>query len=66
MARLRFPGIKRIALTLLCGLLSPVFATTLHAQDLSKEVDELFAQWDRVDSPGCAVAVYQGGKIVKW
>ena len=26
-------------------------------------VDPLFAEWDRADSPGCAVAVYRDGKI---
>jgi CubicO group peptidase (beta-lactamase class C family) len=27
-------------------------------------VDALFAEWDRPDSPGCALALYQGGRIV--
>lgn len=26
-------------------------------------VDRLFAQWDRTDSPGCAVGVYRNGRI---
>ena len=26
-------------------------------------VDAIFAQWDRTDSPGCAVGVYRGGAI---
>jgi CubicO group peptidase (beta-lactamase class C family) len=30
----------------------------------SKKVDEIFAKWDRTDSPGCALSVMQGGKIV--
>ena len=30
----------------------------------SKKVDELFAKWDRTDSPGCALSVMQGGKII--
>jgi CubicO group peptidase (beta-lactamase class C family) len=30
----------------------------------SKKVDELFAKWDRTDSPGCALSVMRGGKII--
>ena len=30
----------------------------------SKKVDEIFAKWDRTNSPGCALSVMQGGKIV--
>jgi CubicO group peptidase (beta-lactamase class C family) len=30
----------------------------------SAQVDQLFARWDTPDSPGCAVAVIQGGSIV--
>ncbi len=29
-----------------------------------KEVDSVFAQWNRKDSPGCAVGVFRDGKIV--
>jgi len=32
--------------------------------DKRGEVDKLFATWDRKDSPGCAVGVSQGGKVV--
>jgi hypothetical protein len=31
---------------------------------ISEQVDQLFAAWDRPDSPGCALAVMQGGEIV--
>jgi CubicO group peptidase (beta-lactamase class C family) len=30
----------------------------------SKKVDEVFANWDRTDSPGCALSVMQGGRII--
>ncbi len=30
----------------------------------SKKVDEIFAKWDRTDSPGCALSAMQGGKII--
>lgn len=29
----------------------------------AKEVDALFAQWDRADSPGCVLGVIQAGKL---
>jgi CubicO group peptidase (beta-lactamase class C family) len=32
--------------------------SALHAR-----VDELFAKWDRTDSPGCALGVYRDGRI---
>jgi CubicO group peptidase (beta-lactamase class C family) len=30
----------------------------------SKKVDEIFAKWNQTDSPGCALSVMQGGKII--
>jgi CubicO group peptidase (beta-lactamase class C family) len=33
-------------------------------RDLAKQVDTVFTKWDRPDSPGCALGVYQGGQIV--
>src|SRR5215469_11760853 len=38
-------------------------AQTLTA-DAAKQVDKVFAKWDRGDSPGCALGVYRGGQIV--
>ncbi len=32
--------------------------------DLDAKVDGLFAQWDRIDSPGCAVAIIQDGETI--
>src|SRR3954451_17250283 len=34
------------------------------ADDLGAKVDSLFAEWDKPDTPGCAVAVVRGGKVV--
>ena len=31
---------------------------------IAEQVDALFAEWDKPDSPGCALAVIQNGKIV--
>ncbi|MBV7337557.1 beta-lactamase family protein [Chloroflexi bacterium TSY] len=32
--------------------------------DLTNQVDELFSQWDKTHSPGCAIAIIQDGKMV--
>jgi CubicO group peptidase (beta-lactamase class C family) len=32
--------------------------------NVTAQVDRVFAKWDRRDSPGCALGVYQAGKIV--
>ncbi len=34
------------------------------AQEKAKEVDKLFAPWDRTDSPGAALAIIQKGEII--
>jgi CubicO group peptidase (beta-lactamase class C family) len=31
---------------------------------IAEEVDEIFSEWDRPDSPGCALAVVKGGEVV--
>ncbi|MCK7518763.1 MAG: beta-lactamase family protein [Ignavibacteriales bacterium] len=35
-----------------------------HGPPWAAQVDAVFAQWDRPDSPGCALGVYQDGRIV--
>lgn len=54
--------------TFILGLLPPV---TCRAQEraakpalATERVDALFAQWDKPDSPGCALAVIKDGQIV--
>jgi CubicO group peptidase (beta-lactamase class C family) len=34
------------------------------AESPEAKVDQLFAQWDKPDSPGCALAVVRGGEVV--
>jgi CubicO group peptidase (beta-lactamase class C family) len=52
--------IKRmILLVLFLGLILPAFA-----HQLTDQVDKLFAQWDKKDSPGCALAIIKDGKIL--
>ena len=31
--------------------------------DMARQVDKVFAKWDRADSPGCALGVYRGGQV---
>ena len=48
---------------LLLALLLSIPATTAHGDGLSSKMDALFAQWDKPDSPGVAIAVVKGGQI---
>ncbi len=40
------------------------FAIGAFAGDRSAEIDQIFEQWQKPDSPGCALAVVQNGKII--
>jgi CubicO group peptidase (beta-lactamase class C family) len=61
------------SLVVLTGVVVAAVAVTaapvLQSQALSSvppwapQVDRVFAQWDRPDSPGCALGVYQDGRI---
>jgi CubicO group peptidase (beta-lactamase class C family) len=52
--------IKRmILLVLFLGLIFPAFA-----DQMTDRVDKLFAQWDKKDTPGCALAIVKDGKII--
>ena len=33
-------------------------------KSLTDKVDELFAEWDKPDSPGCAIGIIQDGKLI--
>jgi CubicO group peptidase (beta-lactamase class C family) len=33
-------------------------------KSMTSQVDELFSQWDKPDSPGCALAIIQNGEII--
>ena len=62
---------KRLFLifTFVLGLLASL---TCHAQEeraarsapVTEKVDALFAQWDKPDSPGCALAVIKDGQVI--
>jgi CubicO group peptidase (beta-lactamase class C family) len=34
-----------------------------YSTDTTKQIDQIFSQWNKADSPGCAVGVYAGGEI---
>jgi len=36
----------------------------LTADEKTDKVDKIFAQWDKTDTPGCALAVVKDGRIV--
>ena len=41
-----------------------IFTSSVIADEKSDQVDKLFTQWDQPDSPGCALAIIQDGKII--
>lgn len=50
---------------LLCLLVTPqLSAQATDAATLTANVDSLFEEWDRPDSPGCALGVIQSGELV--
>ena len=58
--RIRLP----LALLFLCCCLVTT-ATAQNVEDpLAKKVDQLFATWDKPESPGAAIAVIKDGSVV--
>ncbi|MGH9766996.1 MAG: serine hydrolase domain-containing protein [Blastocatellia bacterium] len=56
-----------ISITLALALLTAAPAQTSPTgspNQLNEKVDKLFAQWDKPDSPGCALGVIKDGKFV--
>lgn len=62
------PG-RRVNTGVSCALFVSAVTALLSAQAAqpappwAAQVDRVFAQWDRPDSPGCALGVYQNGQI---
>jgi len=44
-------------------LLVFVFAALAFGDDLTDRVDKLFAEWDKPDSPGCALGIIKNGQL---
>ena len=55
-----------IGRTSACLIATVAAAGVVHAQQSARNsrVDAIFAQWDRADSPGCALGVLQNGRFV--
>jgi CubicO group peptidase (beta-lactamase class C family) len=49
--------------TTLFALLSFVPFQDGSASEKTKEIDQIFARWNRVTSPGCVIAVYERGEM---
>lgn len=45
-------------------LLLLIFTSLALADGRTERVDKLFSQWDKPDSPGCALAIVKDGKII--
>jgi CubicO group peptidase (beta-lactamase class C family) len=57
----------RISITLTLALLTAALAqksVTGPPGQLNEKVDKLFSQWDKPDSPGCALGVIKDGKFI--
>ena len=74
MTLLRLAGLARLPAGVGClisagflvssmALISPAGAQML-APDVAERVDKVFEKWDRTDSPGCALGIYQNGQII--
>jgi CubicO group peptidase (beta-lactamase class C family) len=59
---MRMTGFAGMALVI--ALASSAGRAQTLTPDMAKQVDKVFAKWDRADSPGCALGVYRGGQVV--
>jgi CubicO group peptidase (beta-lactamase class C family) len=50
--------------TILTALLVLIFISTAVADNKTDAVDKLLSQWDKKDTPGCALAVIKDGKVI--
>ncbi|HKP45524.1 MAG TPA: serine hydrolase domain-containing protein [Pyrinomonadaceae bacterium] len=55
---------SRAFVLLLIILPTTVLAQNPQDQTITAQVDKLFAQWDKPDSPGCAVGIIKNSKLV--
>jgi CubicO group peptidase (beta-lactamase class C family) len=56
-----------VPITLALALLTAILAQTSltgSPDQLNEKVDKLFSQWDKPDSPGCALGIIKDGKVV--
>jgi CubicO group peptidase (beta-lactamase class C family) len=59
-------GVAPAALITILALIPVTHSAAPAAQSSpgKLEIDRVFAEWDRRDSPGCALSIYQDGRIV--
>jgi len=50
--------------TIFTAILLLIFVSSAIADKKTDPVDKLFSQWDKKDTPGCALAVVKDGKII--
>jgi CubicO group peptidase (beta-lactamase class C family) len=50
--------------TILTAILVLIFVSSAIADNKTDAVDKLLSQWDKRDTPGCALAVVKDGKII--
>ncbi len=51
-------------LTVFAILFFFIFLSLDYADQRAERVDKLFSAWDKTDSPGCALAIIHGGRII--
>ena len=55
---------RALPLAVLTSTLLPVESRSQVDPDVEQRIDAIFSAWDRADSPGAAVAVVRGGRLV--
>src|SRR5215468_6112823 len=60
---------KKVLVSMVIALVSGAITLaqtnlTGSTKELNEKVDKIFAQWDKPDSPGCALGVIKDGKFV--
>lgn len=60
----RFVLALALTLTPATAALAQAPASAPTETETAAKVNDLFAQWDKADSPGCALAVTKGGRVV--
>jgi len=53
-----------VLLVVLLSALGPTIVAQELSTDLSQKVDQLFAKYDKQDSPGCSVGIIRDGRVI--
>jgi len=53
-----------ILAAIVCGFITVVSSVEAQSFPPNPKVDRIFAEWDKPDSPGCAVGVLQNGRFI--